>query len=414
MTRHRIPLFRTVALCLACCGCAPKENRTVNEEATIPCPLKHGVWEPLPALSDEFEGAELDASKWHPQNPHWKGRQPGFFHPKNVQVSDGKLHLTMRHEKLEGLPKGYHTYTCAAVKSTTKVRYGYFEIKAKPMDSKGSSAFWFYNGTPEIWTEIDVFEMGAGHPSHEHTVHLNAHVFHTLVNPDRHWSKGGKWKAPWRLADEYHVYALEWNRHELKYYVDGQVVRKMKNTHWHQPLHLNFDSETMPNWFGLPELDTLPSTFSIEYVRAWKRLDAPGPRTMESCTFRFPAANAAAVGAKRRTYRLRTNDEGRLLIIARFDRAAKPSRVHLEYDSPAFFNSQKAPSIRKRIGVKDKRGQEAFFTCRWSKNKQTKKQNAYRADHVDIEPATRPEPGTTRLFEFVSETGDVIQMELRY
>jgi hypothetical protein len=44
----------------------------------------------------------------------------------------------------------------------------------------------------------------------------------------------------------------------------------VENTHWHQPLTLNFDSETMPNWFGLPKDSDLPSTYSIEYVRAWK------------------------------------------------------------------------------------------------------------------------------------------------
>jgi hypothetical protein len=27
----------------------------------------------------------------------------------------------------------------------------------------------------------------------------------------------------------------------------------------------------MPNWFGMPDDADLPSTFSIEYVRAWKR-----------------------------------------------------------------------------------------------------------------------------------------------
>ncbi|MBA7699614.1 hypothetical protein ES703_108312 [subsurface metagenome] len=34
---------------------------------------------------------------------------------------------------------------------------------------------------------------------------------------------------------------------------------------------MNFDSETMPKWFGLPKDSDLPSTYSIEYVRAWKK-----------------------------------------------------------------------------------------------------------------------------------------------
>lgn len=35
--------------------------------------------------------------------------------------------------------------------------------------------------------------------------------------------------------------------------MDGVVVRTVENTHWHQPLFLIFDSETMPNWFGMTE-----------------------------------------------------------------------------------------------------------------------------------------------------------------
>jgi hypothetical protein len=54
-------------------------------------------------------------------------------------------------------------------------------------------------------------------------------------------------------------------------------VRKLpveiENTHWHQPLFLIFDSETMPEWFGMPDDEDLPSTYSIKYVRAWKRQD---------------------------------------------------------------------------------------------------------------------------------------------
>ncbi len=53
--------------------------------------------------------------------------------------------------------------------------------------------------------------------------------------------------------------------------MDGVAVRRVENTHWHQPLYLIFDSETMPYWFSMPDDADLPATFSIECVRAWKR-----------------------------------------------------------------------------------------------------------------------------------------------
>jgi beta-glucanase (GH16 family) len=238
-------------------------------------PPEQSRWEPIPELSDEFEGQELDATKWHDHNPTWKGRQPGLFSPGNVTQSDGKLHLTARAEDLPGLPEGCHTFTTAAVKSKAKVLYGYFEIKCQAMDSRASSAFWFYAQDPDRdgkpwWTEIDVFEIGGGHPLHQRKVHMNVHVFVTPEEGKNHWAKPKTYDAPFRPADDYHVYALEWNREESKFYVDGQVRYALPNTHWHQPLQMNFDSETMPEWFGLPEKENLPSVFSIEYVRSWR------------------------------------------------------------------------------------------------------------------------------------------------
>lgn len=232
-----------------------------------------GGWVLYAPVTDEFNGETLDAGKWRDHNPHWLGRQPGFFYPGNVTVSDGKLHLTMKKEEVAEMPKdrGYHTYTCAAVKSTEPVLYGYFEVKARPMDSAGSSSFWFYHSTENWWTEIDVFELGAGVPKFEKVMHMTVHVFRTPGEGENHWSVGGQFTAPERLADDYHVYGLEWDSREIKFYFDGVLVRRGENSHWHQPLYLNFDSETMPEWFGLPEDTALPSTYSIEYVRAWKK-----------------------------------------------------------------------------------------------------------------------------------------------
>ncbi len=234
-------------------------------------PQNSGDWRPFEPLSDEFDGDELDAEKWWPNNPRWKGRQPGYFHPDNVTVDDGKLHLTMRRQEPPTAMKeeGYHTYTCAAVQSKITVRYGYFEVKARPMKSAGSSSFWFYHNTPQWWTEIDVFEIGGRAPGFEQKLNMNLHVFHT-PEQRRHWSRPGVWRSPSDLADDYHVYGLQWDEKTIRFYFDGRPVREAPNTHWHQPLTLNFDSETMPNWFGLPKDEDLPSTYSIEYVRAWK------------------------------------------------------------------------------------------------------------------------------------------------
>lgn len=204
-------------------------------------PPPGSTWQPIPELTDEFEGKKLDTKKWHDHNPTWLGREPGYFSKRNVAVANGKLHLTTRMETLKDLPKGYHTFTTAAVKSKALVKYGYFEINCRPMKSKASSGFWFYDDTP---TE------------------------------KKHWSKEGKWKAPFAFVDDYHVYALEWNKDVITWWVDGKVVRELKNTHWHQPYSMNFDSETFPDWSGLPDKETLPSTFSIEYVRSWRPMDS--------------------------------------------------------------------------------------------------------------------------------------------
>ncbi len=237
-----------------------------------------GGWAKVEALSDEFDGQDLDLKKWTRGLGWWKGRQPALFSDKNVTVSDGKLHLTMRKEKVsEEFEKlGYKDYTSACLYSKVRAHYGYYEVKAKPMDSAGSSSFWFQvEDVPGWLTEIDVFEIGGKAKGYEHKYNMNLHVFKT-PNEKKHWSVGGEWVAPWRLADDYHVYGLEWTPKEIKYFVDGVVVRTVENTHWHQPLFMIFDSETMPQWFGMPNDKDLPSTFSVEYVRAWERSEGDG------------------------------------------------------------------------------------------------------------------------------------------
>ena len=230
-----------------------------------------GDWVVYSQLTDEFEAEQLDPRKWTAGPRHWKGRQPSWFSPENVEVVDGHLELTMKKEEPPQslVAAGYHTYSSAIVHANELVKYGYFEVCAKPMNSAGSSSFWFAHSAGEWRTEIDVYELGGKAKGFENRYNMNLHVFHS---PDskKHWSAPGHWLAPWRFADAFHVFGLEWNDQELIYYVDGIPVRRVENTHWHQPLYMMFDSETMPNWLGLPEDEDLPSTYRIDYVRCWK------------------------------------------------------------------------------------------------------------------------------------------------
>ncbi len=237
-------------------------------------------WVKFEPMWDDFDQAALDTNKWTVGMYWWQGRQPAWFNPRNVEVKNGQLHLTMRQEAIpaEMTTKGYHDYTSAALHTKARSSYGYYEVKARPMNSGGSSSFWFQQEDPKEFpgwaTEVDVFELCGKSAEHDRRYYMTLHVSAT-PEEKRHWQVGSHWEAPRRFAEEFHVFGFDWGRTGLRWYVDGVLVHTVQNAHWHHPLFLIFDSETMPEWFGMPNDADLPSTFSIEYVRAWKRSGAP-------------------------------------------------------------------------------------------------------------------------------------------
>jgi len=226
------------------------------------------------AFSDEFNASSLDTVKWWDHNPEWKGKFPSIFMPRNVSLAGGSLNIVMKKESVKKDTTTY-SYTTGSIKSRKKILYGYFEARCKIMNSRGSSAFWLYDDNQQYQTELDVFEICGGDAPKEHSVFMNAHVGHGLgVAKPLAMPQVYNHTSP--LRDDFHVYAIDWREDSVIYYFDNNKIGAILNQYWHKPMSIMFDSETMPEWFGLPLDSQLPSTFLVDYIRVWNQTAAPG------------------------------------------------------------------------------------------------------------------------------------------
>ena len=160
------------------------------------CPLSD-AFEFAQELSDEFDGAALDAEKWFDFNPAWRGRKPALFSRQNVAVADGTLRLTaslMKPEEVdvENKVRGYDKYWKAIVKSREKIAYGYFEARCQAMRANVCNAFWLYDPHSdrpdvkyvegEFSEEIDVLEV-FGKPSSPSAQNVVWGTLHRYATP---------------------------------------------------------------------------------------------------------------------------------------------------------------------------------------------------------------------------------------
>jgi len=237
-----------------------------------------GRWQLDRRFTDDFNGSALDPERWHVNNATGTdslGRKPALFTPENASVRGGYLNIVFRKQSLpeKYVRLGYKDYSSAMVRTIERGDYGYYEARARPMNSAGSSAFWLaWTGLADNATEIDVFEIGGKTKDgkFDRMYNMNAHVWATPTST-AHLAEGSTWISPWRLAEDFHVYGLDWQPDTLRWYVDGVLVREAKNSHWFFPMQIVFDSEAMWDWFGVVNDADLPSTFSIDYIKVWRR-----------------------------------------------------------------------------------------------------------------------------------------------
>jgi len=232
--------------------------------------------------SDEFDGDTLDRGKWVAETGGhgWGNKELQFYtgRPENLRVAGGLLVIEARKEKY-----GEHAYTSARIKTAGLFErmHGRFEARIKLPQGQGIwPAFWMLGadigkaGWPRSG-EIDIMENIGKEPSLVHgTLHGPGY------SGDRAFGKPSR-LAGARYADDFHLFAVEWEPGEIRWYRDGIHYHTARPAlvkgEWvfEHPFFMLLNLAVGGQWPGNPDRTTmLPQRMLVDYVRVYRRTGA--------------------------------------------------------------------------------------------------------------------------------------------
>ena len=258
--------------------------------------------------SDEFDGplgAPPDQGVWKPEIADgflnglvgWGNSEFEYYtdSPSNASTDgDGNLVITVK-ETDEYLPCWYGPcdYTSARFITWDRLEFEYGRIEARikiPFGQGLWPAFWMLGtNLDEVdWPqsgEVDILENIGREPTTAYgTVHGPGYSGGAGIGAGFEIDEG-------KLADDFHVYALEWAPNELRWYLDDVNFLTVTpddipaDSEWvyNQPFFLILNAAIGGNWPGSPdETTTLPQTMTFDYVRVYGAED-----TSENFEYRF-------------------------------------------------------------------------------------------------------------------------------
>jgi beta-glucanase (GH16 family) len=254
-------------------GVACKKDNKYTNITTVPPVVKPKdtvaytlVW------ADEFDGTSIDAANWNMETGSLGvNNEKEYYQAANAAVEDGKLVITAKKETAGGYP-----YTSARMNTLNKISATYGRIEAKikvPLGAGLWPAFWMMGSNIETanWPncgEIDIMEH----------VNDNGILYGTM-----HWNGGN---GPVQYGDQttsstlndYHVYAIEWDASEIRWYVDdklfvtGNIAANINNTAaFHLPFFILLNLAVAGDFPGQTVDDSkMPGKMYVDYVRVYK------------------------------------------------------------------------------------------------------------------------------------------------
>ncbi len=239
---------------------------------------------------DEFEGSKLNTEDWNYEyhEPGWVNNELQEYVDSldNVYVKDGKLVIQAIKIVDEN---GNTSYTSGRINTQNKhdYKYGRFEARVKVPSGKGFlPAFWmmptdesFYGQWPKCG-EIDIMEVLGDNLTTSHgTLHFGEP--HTQSQGSYVLNKGD-------FANEFHVFACEWEPGEIRFYVDGNLFHTEKDwftkrpgygevaypAPYDQPFYMILNLAVGGNWPGNPEPDAVfaeNAQLVVDYVKVYQK-----------------------------------------------------------------------------------------------------------------------------------------------
>jgi beta-glucanase (GH16 family) len=244
--------------------------------------------------SDEFNGpngSAVDVSKWVSETGGggWGNDELEYYTSRleNASQQDGNLVIKVLQEKYVGPGDATRNYTSARLKTLGKFSqaYGRFEARIKIPRGQGIwPAFWMLgddidkSGWPACG-EIDIMESIGKEP---------ALIHGTIHGPGYSGANGigdpYSLPADQRFADDFHVFAVEWEPNAIRFYVDEHLYATRtpsdlpKGTKWvyDHPFFLLLNVAVGGGWPGNPDASTVfPQTMLVDYVRVYDRATSP-------------------------------------------------------------------------------------------------------------------------------------------
>ena len=245
------------------------------------------------AWSDEFDGpagAPVDGSKWVAETGgHGWGNQERQYYtarPENVSLDgSGHLVITARAEPADSPYQCWYgtcRYTSARLKTKGlyEPMYGRIEARIRIPRTQGIwPAFWMLGndidrvGWPQSG-EIDVMENIGREPSIVHgTIHGPGYSGANGIGGTHALAAGS-------FANDYHLFAVEWQPNEIRWFVDDTQYRRTTpadlpaGAAWvfEHPFFMLLNVAVGGAWPGDPDASTtLPQRMLVDYVRIYRR-----------------------------------------------------------------------------------------------------------------------------------------------